>query len=40
MHSNTLDLPEQRSLFLQPFIEELIKREIESPETIDEQTID
>ena len=37
---NVLDLPELRSLFQQPFIDEFIEREIESAETIEEQIID
>ena len=37
---NVLDLPELRSLFQQPFIHELIEREIESAKTIEEQIID
>ena len=37
---NVLDLPELRSLFQQPFIDELIEREIESAKTIEEQIID
>ena len=37
---DVLDLPELRSLFQQPFIDELIEREIESSETIEEQIID
>ena len=37
---NVLDLPELRSLFQQPFIDELIEPEIESAETIEEQIID
>ena len=37
---NVLDLPELRSLFQQPFIDEFIEREIESAESIEEQIIE